>query len=305
MLTIFTTCKPFLGHNAVIQRNAIRSWTLLDPGVEVILLGDDEGTAEVAQELGVRHIPEVDRNEYGTPLMNSIFAKAQDAAAHDIMAYVNADIILMGDFVQALKRVKARGFRRFMILGPRWDLDVRQELDFGTPLWERNLLTQVDELRDLHPPGGIDYFVFTKGVYQNVPPFAIGRQVWGHWLVYHARELGIPMINAAKVVRAVHQNHDYSHHPDGILGISEGIEVQQNRAFAPTWIATFDYMDATWELLPDKLKRTITLENLGRRVYTESIFHPWLNLLLAPVRASRQIVKATKVLREALMGRSH
>lgn len=35
----FTTAKPFVGHNGVIQRNALRSWTLLHPGVEVILFG--------------------------------------------------------------------------------------------------------------------------------------------------------------------------------------------------------------------------------------------------------------------------
>ena len=45
MLTFFTTAKPFRGHNAIIQRNALKSWTLLRPDVEVILFGDDEGAA--------------------------------------------------------------------------------------------------------------------------------------------------------------------------------------------------------------------------------------------------------------------
>ena len=43
MLTFFTTGKPFRGHSGIIQRNALRSWLLLDPDVEVILFGDDEG----------------------------------------------------------------------------------------------------------------------------------------------------------------------------------------------------------------------------------------------------------------------
>ena len=59
MLTIFATPKPFRGHIAVIQRNAIRSWTLLRPACEIILMGNDEGTAEIAAEFGVRHVPEI------------------------------------------------------------------------------------------------------------------------------------------------------------------------------------------------------------------------------------------------------
>jgi hypothetical protein len=34
MLTFFTTAKPFRGHSGVIQRNALKSWTLLHPDVE-------------------------------------------------------------------------------------------------------------------------------------------------------------------------------------------------------------------------------------------------------------------------------
>ncbi len=62
MLTIFTVPKPFRGHIKVIQTNAIRSWLLLRPECEVILFGNDEGTAEIACELGRRHIPNIDCN---------------------------------------------------------------------------------------------------------------------------------------------------------------------------------------------------------------------------------------------------
>ena len=56
----------------MIQRNAIKSWTLL-PEVEVILLGEETGLAENARELGVKHIRNVARNESGTPLISSMF----------------------------------------------------------------------------------------------------------------------------------------------------------------------------------------------------------------------------------------
>ena len=73
MLTLFSTPKPFMGHIDVIQRNAILSWQQLHPEIEVILVGDDAGTATVCQELGIRHIAEVRRNKYGTKYLASIY----------------------------------------------------------------------------------------------------------------------------------------------------------------------------------------------------------------------------------------
>ena len=47
MLTVFSCPKSFLGPIRLIQRNAIQSWLNLGPEVEVVLMGDDEGTSEV------------------------------------------------------------------------------------------------------------------------------------------------------------------------------------------------------------------------------------------------------------------
>ena len=71
-LTILAMPKPFRGHIGIIQRNAIRSWTLLRPSCEIVLFGDDTGVSAAAAELGVRHVPNVARNEYGTPLVNDV-----------------------------------------------------------------------------------------------------------------------------------------------------------------------------------------------------------------------------------------
>ncbi len=101
MLTIFTVPKPFRGHIGVIQTNAIQSWVLLRPECETILFGNEEGTAEVASMFGIRHFPDIERNEYGTPLVSSVFGIAQDIASHQLLCYVNADIMLTSDFLVA------------------------------------------------------------------------------------------------------------------------------------------------------------------------------------------------------------
>src|SRR5712691_3552700 len=102
MLTVFTTAKPFKGHDGIIQRNALQSWKLVHPDVEVILFGDDEGAAEVCAELGISREPQVERNEHGTKRLDYIFDRAQEIARHDILCYVNCDIILTADFSSAI-----------------------------------------------------------------------------------------------------------------------------------------------------------------------------------------------------------
>jgi hypothetical protein len=233
MITLFASPKPFRGHIAVIQRNAIQSWLQLRPACEIILLGDDEGTADVAREFGLRHIPDVARNEYGTPLLNSLFELAQAAASHRLLAYVNTDIILVSDFVAAVRRIP---FRRFVMVGRRWDLDLNQPWDFSHPDWEANLRAYLSEHGVLHSPTGIDYFVFPPGLWDPIPPFAVGRTAWDNWLIYQARALGVDVVDATGAVTAIHQNHDYALNvgdfPDGVEEIWKGPEAQRNRALA-------------------------------------------------------------------------
>src|SRR5215471_17679496 len=135
MLTIFSTAKPFQGHNAIIQRNALESWRRLDPNIEIILLGDDPGVAEVCQELHLRHEPQVERNESGAPLLSDLFERAQRLARHETVGYCNADIILTADVTRALQNVRSK-FDKFLMVGRRWDLDVLGLLDFSLPNWQ-------------------------------------------------------------------------------------------------------------------------------------------------------------------------
>src|SRR5512133_2549346 len=103
-ITLFTAPKPFTNpHIAMIQRNAIRSWRALGDGLEILLLGEEEGIAENAKNLGVRHIQEIRKNSYGTPLISSLFQTARDQNDSPLLAYVNADILLMQDFVSVAR----------------------------------------------------------------------------------------------------------------------------------------------------------------------------------------------------------
>ena len=104
LVTFFSAPKPFTDpHIATIQRNAIKSWTLLSD-VEVLLIGDEQGLAEVATELGVMHLPDVVCSDNSTPLISSMFQLARENSRSDLFCIINADMILMPDFVEAAKQ---------------------------------------------------------------------------------------------------------------------------------------------------------------------------------------------------------
>jgi hypothetical protein len=229
MLTIFSTPKPFLDRSNVIQRNALQSWTLLHPDVEVILFGDEQGAAEVCKELGIRHEPQVRKNEHGAKYLNDIFDRAQEIARHDILCYANCDIMLMSDFCGALERVKT-GPWPFLMVGRRWNTEITKPWEFNQPDWEERLRALVRQSGALAPPGWMDYFVFSRGLYrQRMPAFLIGRWNWDPWLVWFARALKTRVVDASLAALAVHQNHDYAYHPDGPQGVQSGKEAAENQ----------------------------------------------------------------------------
>jgi hypothetical protein len=228
MLTFFTTSKPFAGHADTIQRNAIRSWQLVHSHVEVILFGDEPGAVEVCREMRIRHVPEVRRNPHGTKYLAGIFDQAQEIAAHDVLCYVNCDILLMSDFTRAVETV-LRIQRSFLMAGRRWDVNVRHALEFHRANWEEELRRLVLTTNRQRPAQWIDYFVFSKGLYHHkIPEFVIGRPGWDNWLIWFALSGGVPVVDVSKDVCAVHQNHDYSYHPEGESGVWQGEEAQEN-----------------------------------------------------------------------------
>ncbi|MBN2116908.1 MAG: hypothetical protein JW730_10065 [Anaerolineales bacterium] len=213
LITLFSAPKPFTDpHIAMIQRNALKSWTLL-PDVEVILLGEETGLAEAARELGVKHIPNVKCNENGTPLISSMFQLARENSNSDLLCIINADMLVMPDFVEAAKRVFGRK-DEFVLLSQRWDLDVTQPIEF-TEGWQNRLSSIVHRQGSLHRPAGSDYFLFPKSCYADIPDFTIGRAGWDNWMIYKARLEKWPVIDCTPSVMVIHQNHDYSHLPGG------------------------------------------------------------------------------------------
>lgn len=246
MLTIFSTLKPFRDpHISMIQRNAIQSWLALKPKCEILLLGNNEGIKEVAREFKVRHAPKVETNEKGLPLIRSLFTKAQQATRFPLLCYVNGDIILLDDFLQAVKKVFSM-HRQSLAVGRRWDIEIKKPIDFSQK-WQPGVKTLVKRTGVLHGWSGIDYFVFPKGMFNHIPPLVVGRAGWDNWMIYHARSQHIPVVNLTAVTTVIHQGHDLP----GKRGSDKRFtdeSAKQNIVYAGGFTRFFTIRDANWEL---------------------------------------------------------
>ena len=304
MLTLFAMPKPFEGHIEVIQRNAIRSWTLLDPRPQIILIGNETGTAEIVREFELTHIPEVGCNEYGTPFLPDIFARAETSSDSPLLCYVNADIILTSDFMRAVETVQ-RTLKRFVMAGRRWDLDVIELLEFDRT-WE--VVLRERTLRDgwLEPPGSIDYFVYSRGLWGEIPPFLIGRFNWDNWLLYRARARKAALVDATASVMAIHQNHGYNMSSVATGNPRLGPEAMRNIALVGGEHHLYTLRAATHLLTEDGLKpgkpgrRQLEFLQSNWRFYSRRAFRalqaaadnrpaarPFLRPVLAAIRAVR------------------
>ncbi len=244
MLTLFTTGKPFEGHSGVIQRNALQSWTLLHPDIQIILFGDDAGAEKIAQELNLQHEPFVERNKFGTKRLDYIFRRAQELSRHEMLCYCNCDIVLLPEFSEALARVSA-AHPRFLMVGRRWDTDISEPIDFSDSAWGRNV-SELAHQHGIQQPGySVDYFAFRRGLYEVIPPLVIGRIWWDHWLVWNARRQRADVVDASEVVTAIHQNHNYGYHPAGATGVWTDEQAQDNYRFAGGRWHLFTIDDAT------------------------------------------------------------
>ena len=230
MLTLFSVPKPFHGHVGEIQRNAIASWKALGPDVQVVLVGDEAGVEAAAREAGVGHVGALELSSSGTPRLDSAFALVDDVAEHSLWCFVNGDIVLLDDFLPAVRRVQ-RHFEAFLVIGESRDLSLVPEARLADEVFRRDLRRRARAEGRLRGYAALDYFVFPRGHFGELPPFLIGRACFDNWLVWKARQVG-PVVDVTGAVVSVHQSHDYGHIVGGLGEAYYGEEAKRNEELA-------------------------------------------------------------------------
>jgi hypothetical protein len=300
MLTFFTVTKPFEGHIGVIQRNALNRWTCLRPECQVIIFGDEVGSGEIAAEFALEHIADIPRNEFGTPLLDSVFRLAESRAHFDLLCYANADILFPAELIDAVQEVSI-AHPRFLMVGRTWNVDIgEEELEIKNGV--------LDDLHRLAAQAGpdrgsdaIDYFVFPRETMGPLPRFAVGRPGWDNWMIYRALSRRIPVVDASAFLPVIHQEHGYGHVKYATGNRWQGPEGDRNRALARRSRALvrvpvralFTLDDATHVLTTDGLRPAPALTDFkGRYRAKKHLFSASVpgHLMLAPMRTLRETI---------------
>lgn len=242
-MIIFTVPKAFREEFGSIQQNAIDSWLAINPKPKIILLGNEAGIEGIAKQKRLTHIKHIKKNRYGTPLLHDIFEKAQHNLDEDVLMYINCDVILANSPMPAVEILTHR-FNHFLAVGKRYEGQVKKRMS-------------IDEIRKMaHSPNlkqkgnsWIDYFIFTKGVFDSIPPFALGRTFWDKWLVWSVLAKYIPVVDVTKQLCAIHQSHRYSlSSKTTIKTIWAGEEALENLRQAGGWAHCSTIADASFRL---------------------------------------------------------
>lgn len=227
MISILCSPKPFAGINEWNQLNALNSWRGIADDIEIILFGTSHGAAEAAKRVNAIHVAQIETSESGAPMFNCMVKYADEYARYPLRLYVNSDILLTRNIVDAILAASKK-FVKFLAIGERLDLLPGVHVDTSEPAWYNSLLRLVQEGKLVsHGPNGIDYFGFAKGMWAGLPPVYMGRALCDQTLLHYCLARGIPLVDNSQSVIAVHQYHDYGHVKDGKAEVYYGKDRQE------------------------------------------------------------------------------
>ncbi len=173
-----------------------------------------------------------------------------------------------------------------MLVARRWDTNLVSPIDFAHDSWAQELRRFALTYGKRQIPDYIDFFVFPRGFYDDVPPVLLGRSYWDHWLVWRALRGHLPVIDASWFVLPVHQNHTHSYHPQGKQGTNEDALARRNISLC-----------GGVEHLRSMIFATHCLTSGGRIVWTPL---RWILWLLYSMRNKQGVLENTFWLRKKL-----
>ena len=136
----------------------------------------------------------------------------------------------------------------------------------------------------LHGKSGIDFFAFPHTLPLRLPPLAVGRVGWDSWLIYAMRTAHVPVVDATRVVCAIHQNHAPAYDP-------AGREADDNRAAAGGYYRMGSLRDADWQLTTDEAGRIAIAPRPAGKVW----FSPPIRAGLALKRALSRRLTGSRI----------
>lgn len=211
--------------------NAVNSW-ISEWDAKIYLFGHECLPYRV--EFSATVVTDIERTEQGTPLLSYMFNYVEENEPEEtLFCFLNSDIVLVPRDRDAIALVLST-YEEFLLVGRR--IDIVQEGKEKNPV----LFVTLAMLTGIRlPPCGCDYFIYTRGLFPDIPDFAVGRCSFDNHLIYDALQRQKMVIDGSKAIWAIHQNHRERER--------KGIEYRRNFQLVkekyPKWTAWDGWVD--------------------------------------------------------------
>lgn len=169
---LYTTIGTLSEESEKNTRRAFESWKKF--GFDAVVFGERQHR-DLCAEYNFKLELEYERTEFGLPLVGSLFREIKKVTDFDVYCYLNSDITFDSSPQIYIDTVEEKDF---LLVGQRLDI-------------------YPDGSKELHNPGGIDYYFYTPGfwnVEEDIPEFSIARGRFDHWLMGYAYTEGSGII---------------------------------------------------------------------------------------------------------------
>lgn len=236
-VVLFTTCKrvPSLSVNTA-QKRALQNWCRVFADADIVVFGASKDCGGDTHP-NIHWVADVQKSESGIPFFNAMLTWCIENTMADVLIYANADILFPEIFHRVISDFSDNewvGTGDFLLIGQRIDLSGVEE-NSGV----------------LHPPSGMDYFVFRPAMFHDLPALIPGRGGYDSALVVYCLRKNIPVVDMSGICLVRHMSHDYSHLDGGKNEAHYGMDAEVNfrlhrlRGFAPHCV------DAQWAIRSD------------------------------------------------------
>ena len=188
-LTLITTFDASRADWDVVL-TAVDSWLANDCVETVVLFGPSPEQLPETRDR-VMCVPFAD-----LPRVPEILATLEHKATTSLIGYINSDILLQGDLGVAVRNARAAIGQRPMLL-TGWRINIEKS---EMPIRDGKRLGQMSH-------GGMDYFIYDRGLFCDFPPMFIGRGYWDYTFVEKAIHAGVTVVNCSAYIHAYHVNH--------------------------------------------------------------------------------------------------
>lgn len=194
------------------------------PPPTLVLVSEEEGCAEVAQQMGAKHRPKVEKDSKGYDRLDKLIEEGEkEAPDGGAIALMNADCFPGPHFhyhlQQLLEVVHSTSSRPYLIVGARyvWQQDAAPPYN-PTMTTPQHYVDQYINKRNAVRDDALDFFVFRKGSFKGMPPFRVGRSRWDNWMMAHATRQQWTTVNGGyqnPLLYVIHPEHTREHQFQG------------------------------------------------------------------------------------------